>query len=82
MSPACAGMIPTALAISQRNLREPRMRGDDPQSMTALISTILVSPACAGMIPFMPPCFDTVSREPRMRGDDPSISSVLFMIHW
>ena len=31
VSPACAGMIPTASAFFSRSSREPRMRGDDPK---------------------------------------------------
>ena len=30
VSPACAGMIPVLVAFSISDLREPRMRGDDP----------------------------------------------------
>ena len=34
VSPACAGMIPTARGFGKSGSREPRMRGDDPDIPT------------------------------------------------
>ena len=61
------------------NIREPRMRGDDPAKARALGMSYGVSPACAGMIPSCVTLAVPLVGEPRMRGDDPDQQFIDYM---
>ena len=64
-------MIRTIIAGDEPGLRAPRIRGDDPASLSCFPTRTTVLPASAGMIPAVGTDVLVRHRAPRIRGDDP-----------
>ena len=58
-------------ACTVRASRKPRVCGDDPATVWAIVPVHLVNPACAGMIRPVSAGSRTPTRKPRVCGDDP-----------
>ena len=71
MLPAYAGMILTTETVYTENIGAPRIRGDDPASITIDDLNAGVLPAYAGMIPSWLVPVGLKCGAPRIRGDDP-----------